>query len=150
MWGSKGAPWAREEDLVGKGEKPLFKEGGKSKEQKEWTCPLAREAEVCWGKLCESTEGMLGMTDLLIKQAAPLISGESHCENGLSLHQPKAERKCSACQQLLFDLASAAEAVGQGKEQRLQTAQNNWGRAPKEAPAPWCGAWLQCCVWEKA
>ncbi|XP_066846633.1 uncharacterized protein [Anser cygnoides] len=61
----------------------------------------------------------------VVGQDPTLKAAERHWVNYIAAYHPKGEKKCSALQWLLFDLASILQATVEEKEQCIKTLQNN-------------------------
>ncbi|XP_054044713.1 uncharacterized protein LOC128904423 isoform X2 [Rissa tridactyla] len=74
----------------------------------------------------------------VVGQEPSLKAAERHWLNYVSVYHPKGEKKCSALQWLLFDLARALQAAVEEKEQCIQNLQNSLQVARNEILALRC------------
>ncbi|KAJ7397846.1 hypothetical protein BTVI_131400 [Pitangus sulphuratus] len=74
----------------------------------------------------------------VVGQDPTLEAAERHWLNYVSLYHPKGEKKCSALQWLLFNLARALQAAVEEKERSIQSLQDSLQRARDEVLALRC------------
>lgn len=115
--------------------------GGKSKEKEEPECSLGQEER---GVLVQAMleHGGDPWDCKAVGQDPSLKAAEKHWLNYVSVYHPKGEKKCSALQWLLFDLARALQAAVEEKEQCIQTLQNSLQVARNEIQALRCDSAL--------
>ncbi|XP_030334163.1 uncharacterized protein LOC115604845 [Strigops habroptila] len=115
--------------------------GGKSKEKEDPESPPSREER---GVLVQAMLEHGGDPwDYKVIGEDPTLKGaERQWLNYVSVYHPKGEKKCSALQWLLFDLARVLQAAVEEKEQRIQSLQNNLQVARNEVLALRCDSSL--------
>ncbi|KAM6291185.1 uncharacterized protein LJ264_004020 [Porphyrio hochstetteri] len=115
--------------------------GGKSKEKEEAESPLSQEER---GLLVQALleHGGDPWDSKVLGQDPTLKAAERLWQNYVSAYHPKGEKKCSALQWLLFDLARALEVVVEEKEQCVQNLQSNLQVARNEILALRCDSSL--------
>lgn len=115
--------------------------GGKSKEKEEPESSLSQEER---GLLVQAMleHGGDPWDYKVVGQDPTLKAAERHWLNYVSVYHPKGEKKCSALQWLLFDLARVLQAAVEEKEQRIQNLQNNLQVAHNEILALRCDSSL--------
>lgn len=74
----------------------------------------------------------------VVSQDPTLQAAERHWLSYVAMNHPKGEKKCSALQWLLFDLASVLQATVEEKEQCIKSLQNNLQLAQNEVLALRC------------
>lgn len=111
--------------------------GGKSKEKEEPESSSGREER---GLLVQAMleHGADPWDHKVVGQEPSLKAAERRWQNYVSAFHPKGEKKCSALQWLLFDLARALQAAVEEKEQRIGDLQNDLQVARKEVLALRC------------
>ncbi|XP_064362495.1 uncharacterized protein LOC135327489 [Dromaius novaehollandiae] len=111
--------------------------GGKSKEKEESESSLNQEER---GLLVQAMleHGGDPWDYKVIGQDPTLKAAERHWVNYISMYHPKGEKKCSALQWLLFDLASALQMAIEEKDQCIKNLQNNLQVAHNEILALRC------------
>ncbi|CAN0008131.1 unnamed protein product [Bubo scandiacus] len=111
--------------------------GGKSREKEEPESSPSREER---GVLVQAMleHGGDPWDCKVIGQEPTLRAAERHWQNYVSVCHPKGEKKCSALQWLLFDLARVLQAAVEEKERCIQNLQNNLQVARSEILALRC------------
>lgn len=111
--------------------------GGKPKEKEEAESSLSQEER---GLLVQAMleHGGDPWDCKVVGQDPTLKAAERHWRNYLSAYRPKGEKKCSALQWLLFDLARVLQAAVEEKEQRIQSLQGSLQVARSEILALRC------------
>lgn len=110
---------------------------GKSKEKEEPECSVGREER---GLLVQVMleHGGDPWDYKAVGQDPTLKAAERHWVNYVSTYHPKGDKKCSALQWLLFDLASVLQAAVEEKEQCAKNLQNSLQVAHNEILALRC------------
>lgn len=115
--------------------------GGKSKEKEEPESAVRQEER---GALVQAMleHGGDPWDYKVVEQDPTLKAAEKQWLNYVSVFHPKGEKKCSALQWLLFDLAQVLQAAVEEKERCIQSLQNSLQAARKEALALRCDSSL--------